>query len=207
MFSGPFAFSIIKRALDKKLISIDFVNIRDFALDAYKTVDDSPYGGGRGMILKVDVLDAAINSTKKKNPGLKTITILLDPQAVQFTQSTGLSLIKLEHIILICGHYEGVDDRVSTLVDKKISIGKYVLTGGELPAMVIVDTVTRLLPGVLPENALSEESFKDNMGEYPQFTRPRDYKGMSVPVELLSGDHKKIALWRRNRQKKLLISK
>ncbi|MBI3577588.1 tRNA (guanosine(37)-N1)-methyltransferase TrmD [Candidatus Gottesmanbacteria bacterium] len=192
MFIGPFDSSIVKRAKEKGLVTIDFVNIRDFATDTYKSVDDHPYGGGGGMVLRVDIVDAALKKLKGKK-------VLLDPRGERYSQKKAREYSKLDHLILICGHYEGVDERVKSLVDESISIGDYVLTGGEIPAMVIIDSVTRLIPGVLKkEEATRSESFtQTGVLEYPQYTRPEVYKGMNVPDILLSGDHKKIAEWRK----------
>src|SRR3989344_4768223 len=152
MFKGPFSESIIKRAIQKKLVTIEYVNIRDFALDKYKTVDDHPYGGGAGMILRVDVVDVAMSNVKCQMSNVKTKTILLDPRGKTYSQKKAMQLSKLDHIVLLCGHYEGVDERIRSLVDEEISIGDYILTGGEIPAMVIVDTIVRLLPGVLKKS-------------------------------------------------------
>lgn len=203
MFTGPFDYSIVKRAKEKGLVSIDLVNIRDFATDAYKTVDDHPYGGGQGMIMRVDVLDRALSSIKTK--GKK---ILLDPSGTRYTQAKAQELSTLNHLILVCGHYEGVDERVRTLVDESVSIGDYVATGGELPAMVVTDSIVRLLPGALQnESSSEEESFSHSFLEYPQYTRPDVYKRMKVPDILTMGDHQKIESWRqkqaRIRTKKL----
>lgn len=194
MFHGPFNESIIKRASDKHLITINLINIRAFATDSYKSVDDHPYGGGHGMIMRVDIIDKALQSIK--NP---THIILLDPRGKTYTQKKTQELSRIGHLVLICGHYEGIDERVRTLVDEEISIGNYVLTGGEIPAMVLIDSTVRLIPGVLPKDtAAREESFslKPDYLEYPQYTRPATYKNMSVPDTLLSGNHKKIASWK-----------
>lgn len=198
MFQGPFDSSIISRAGKKGLVTIDLVNIRDFATDAYKTVDDHPYGGGTGMILRVDIIDRAIENAKCKMLNAKCKTILLDPRGTAYTEKKARELSKLDHLILICGHYEGVDERVNSLVDERISIGPFVLTGGELPAMVIADSVARLIPGVIAKSdATLNESFSETMiYEHPQYTKPRIYKKASVPEILLSGDHKKIQTWR-----------
>lgn len=197
MFSGPLDYSIVKRAKEKGIMTINFVNIRDFSTDTYKSVDDHPYGGGVGMILRVDVIDRALRALRGKK-------VLLDPRGDTFTQKKAREYAKLDHLILICGHYEGVDERIKTLVDESISIGDYVLTGGELPAMVITDSVVRLLPGVLKEGVTQSESFSPSLIthhsslplEYPQYTRPEEYQGMRVPDVLLSGNHKKIEEWR-----------
>lgn len=198
MFKGPFEHSIIKRAQNKQLVEIQLVNIRQFAIDRYGTVDDQPYGGGQGMILRVDVLDKALNTTKATGSQTeKTRIILLDPKGTRYTQKKAQFLSKFDHLILVCGHYEGVDERVSSLVDESISIGEYILTGGEIPAMVIADSVIRLLPGVLRNSESStDESFTDNLLEYPQYTRPPEYQDMTVPEVLLSGNHQQIDAWR-----------
>lgn len=192
MFCGPFDMSIVKRAAEKKLITIEYINIRDFAADKYKTVDGHPYGGGTGMILRVDVVDRALKSIKRGH------TILLDAGGTPYTQKKARELATIDHIILICGHYEGVDERIRSLVDEEISIGDYVLTGGEIPAMVLVDSVTRLVPGVLAKpEATIHESFTEALLEYPQYTEPQIFNGLPVPPVLLSGNHKTIAAWRK----------
>lgn len=197
-FTGPFDTSIIKRAQRKGLANINIFNIRDVATDAYKTVDDHPYGGGHGMIVKVDIIDRALSLVRSKNPKHTYHTVLLDPAGEPYTQSCAFELSKKEHLILICGHYEGVDERVRSLVDQEISIGDYVLTGGELPAMVLIDSITRLIPGVLlhPESTQNESFGAQSMLEYPQYTRPQEYKNMKVPDVLLSGNHQKIEAWK-----------
>jgi len=206
MFEGPFAESIIKRAQQKQEVVIHLYNLRDWAVDKHKTVDDRSYGGGAGMVMRVDVIDRALSAIKAQTNG-PTKTILLSASGRLFDQNLAHQFSRYSHLILICGHYEGVDARVSRLVDEEISIGNYVLTGGELPAMVLTDAVVRLLPGVLhDEESLKEESFSflasslpqscRNLLEYPQYTRPKTYKGMPVPKILLSGDHRKIAQWR-----------
>ena len=196
MFAGPFDLSILKRAQAEKLVQINFFNVRDFATDHYKSVDGHPYGGGAGMILRVDVVDAAITHIRRMYTSKSTITILLDPQGKTYTQSKAQQLTAIEHLILVCGHYEGIDERIRTLVDEEISIGDYILTGGEIPAMVLVDTIVRLLPGVLhKESATKNESFSDNLLEYPQYTKPHVYNSLPVPPVLMGGNHKKIAEW------------
>jgi len=200
MFSGPLDHSIVKRAREKGHLTIRLVNIREFTSDAYKSVDDHPYGGGVGMIMRVDVIDRALERVKAngKRGKEKVRVILLDPQGEPYTQAKAQAFSQLDHLILICGHYEGVDERVRRLVDEEISIGDYVLTGGEIPALVIVDSIARLLPGVLTkEEATIQESFSTSSLEYPQYTRPPTYKGMDVPSILLSGNHAAIAKWRR----------
>lgn len=198
MFQGPLDYSIVKRAKEKGLVTINLVNIRDFASDSYKTVDDHPYGGGTGMIMKVDVIDRALQQTINNKQKTTTKIILLDPRGTPYTQTKARELSKLDKLILVCGHYEGVDERVGSLIDERISIGSYILTGGELGAMIIADSVIRLIPGVLSKSdAIKNESFSETMKlEHPQYTKPRTYKKHSVPSVLLSGDHKKIHRWR-----------
>lgn len=206
MFEGPFEHSIIKRAKQKHLVAINLVNIRAYATDAYRTVDGRPYGGGAGMILRVDVVDAALKDTLSRFGKTKATTtiVLLDPQGTPFTQKKAVQLSHAEHLILICGHYEGVDARIRGLVDEQISIGDFVLTGGEIPAIAIVDSVVRLLPGVLmKKEATVHESFSKPLLEYPQYTKPQVYKGKQVPTVLLSGNHAAIDAWREDEQKKL----
>jgi len=196
MFKGPFDESIIKRAQEKGLVEINIHDLRNWGEGKRKTVDDRPYGGGVGMILRVDIIDAALKELKGKD----TRVILLDATGKTFDQKMARDLSKQKHIILIAGHYEGVDHRVHEhLVDEVISIGNYVLTGGEIPAMVMTDAVTRLVPGVLEKPQATEiESFsEENIVEYPQYTRPESYKGHKVPEILLSGNHKEIEKWRK----------
>ncbi|MBI4078683.1 MAG: tRNA (guanosine(37)-N1)-methyltransferase TrmD [Candidatus Levybacteria bacterium] len=196
MFIGPFGHSILKRAKEKNAVTINIVNIRDFGIGKHKTVDDKPYGGGAGMVLRVDVIDKAVQSVRC-NKECQEQVILLDPQGKPFIQTTARKFSKKEHLILVCGHYEGVDERVRGLVDLEISIGDYILTGGELAAMVVTDAIVRLLPGVLGKKESEKiESFEKKLLEYPQYTRPQAYKNISVPKELLLGNHKAIASWR-----------
>lgn len=198
MFSGPFDESIIKRAQEKGLVEIKVHDLRDYGEGERKTVDDRPYGGGVGMILRVDIVNKAISDLKKTGKGTKVV--LLDATGNKFTQAVAKDYSKDEHLILIAGHYEGFDHRVQEhLVDEVISIGDYVLTGGEIPAMVIADAVVRLIPGVLEkEEATQLESFTDpNLLEFPQYTRPEEFKGWKVPEVLLSGNHKEIEKWRK----------
>ena len=196
MFKGPFDVSIIKRAIQKNAVSISYVQIRDFATDKHKSVDDHPYGGGAGMILRVDVVARAIAHAKSLHPECKNTVILMDPLGVPFVQSVAKRLATHEHMILVCGHYEGIDERIRTLVDETISLGDFILTCGELPAMVITDAVVRLIPGVLKkEGVTTNESFEDNLLEYPQYTKPDIFEAMQVPAVLKSGDHKKIREW------------
>lgn len=200
MFAGPFAESIVARAQKKGFVEIKIHNLRDWATDKRGTVDDRPFGGGVGMIMAVDIVDRALTDLKLKIGNCKLKIILLTPQGQTFNQKLAGQLSKLDHLILICGHYEGFDERIRQLVDAEISIGDYVLTGGEIPAMVIVDAVARLIPGVLEKpEATKNESFSDSLLEYPQYTRPAEFKGSKVPEILLSGDHQKIAAWRQQK--------
>lgn len=198
MFQGPFEESIVKRAQEKGLVEIKIYNLRDWAKDKHKSADDRPYGGVVGMVMMVEPIDRALRALKPEVKSQKSKVILLDPGGTPFTQSKAQKLSGLDHLILIAGHYEGVDQRIKEhLVDEEISIGDYILTGGELPAMVVVDTVVRLIPGVLEKpEATQFESFSESLLEYPQYTRPEDFKGWRVPKILLSGDHKKIEEWR-----------
>jgi tRNA (guanine37-N1)-methyltransferase len=201
MFQGPFSESIVKRAQEKDLVNIRISDIRAYALDRHKTVDDYPFGGGAGMLMKPEPIFDAVDDVRRRAEGSssKPFIIMLCPQGEVFSQPMAQELAQKEHLILICGHYEGMDERVREhLVDAEISIGDYILTGGELPAMVIVDAVTRLIPGVLGSASSAQtESFTDNLLDYPQYTRPREYRGHAVPDVLLSGDHERIRIWRR----------
>ncbi len=208
MFAGPFDYSIVKRAKEKNLIELRFVNIRDFGIGQHKMVDDKPFGGGTGMVLKVDVIDAAIQNVRDPNLNKEEEQcVLLDARGETYTQTNAKQFSNLKHLILLCGHYEGVDERIRTLVDTTISIGDIILTGGEIPAMLIIDSVTRLVSGVLKEDATTYESFSSRSGkvllEYPQYTQPREYKGMSVPEVLIGGNHKKIEEWKKEQAEKI----
>ena len=196
MFASPFSTSILKRAIERKLVSINIHNIRDYTHDKHHTVDDYPYGGGAGMVLKPEPIFEAVESIKPESGEVPII--LLTPQGRLFCQQIALELSKYSRLILICGRYEGVDERVhSYLVTDEISIGDYVLSGGELAAMVVVEAVVRLLPGVLgSEASLLDDSHVAGLLEYPQYTRPAVYKGWSVPEVLLSGNHAQISKWR-----------
>ena len=185
--------SIIGKAKEKKLIEINLINIRDFSKDKHKKVDDTPYGGGAGMVLMPDVVYDAYKSIKSENAKV----IYMSPQGKVLNQKKVEQLSKENHLIILCGHYEGIDQRVlDKIVDEEISIGDYVLTGGELPSMVITDAITRLIPGVIKSSSSKEDSFTENLLDYPTYTKPASYKGMDVPPILLSGDHAKIAEWR-----------
>ncbi len=203
MFKDFINESIIKRARDEKKVTIDINNIRDYTNDKHKHVDDTPYGGGAGMVIKCEPIFNAVDKLKKEN----TKVIMMTPQGVPFTQRLAYKLSKEEHLILICGHYEGFDERINSLVDMEISIGDYVLTGGELPAMVVTDSVTRLIPGVIEEESHLNDSFNNNLLDYPNYTKPREFNGMKVPDILLSGDHKKIDEWRKDEAIKKTIEK
>lgn len=195
-------YSIVKRAISHKQVIVNQVNLRDFSIDQYKSVDDHPYGGGTGMILRVDVIDRALQHVHQQFPSDQPYTILLDARGNRFNQAKARQLISHSHIALLCGHYEGVDERVRSLVQETISIGDFILTGGELPAAVIIDACTRLLPGVLKHaSATLEESFENQLLEYPQYTKPSEYKGQSVPDILLSGNHAQIAKWRKEQSR------
>lgn len=195
-FTALKTHSIVGRAIKNGKIEVFVHNLRDQAKDNYGSVDDHPYGGGPGMVLKVDIVQPAIKEARKQNP--KAPVILLTPQGQVFAQKTAVSLSKESGIILICGHYEGYDERIRDYVDQEISIGDYVLTGGEIPAMVIVDSVVRLLPGVLGDDASShDESHSEGLLEYPQYTRPLEYEGKKVPEILMQGNHKEIDKWRK----------
>jgi len=199
MFESPFDASIIKRATSRDLINIKVHDLRKWGTEERRNVDDRPYGGGVGMILRIDVLDNALTDIKKEIGDEKVRTILLDATGTKYTQAKAQELSKEEHLILVAGHYEGVDHRVHEhLVDEVISIGDYVLTGGEIPAMVMVDSIIRLVPGVLgkDESSSIESHMEPGYLEYPQYTRPEDYKGWKVPKVLLSGNHAEIDKWR-----------
>ena len=186
--------SIIGKAKEKKLIEINLINIRDFSKDKHKKVDDTPYGGGAGMVMMPDVVYDAYSSIKdRQNAKL----IYLSPQGKTLNQEKVKELSKENHLILLCGHYEGIDQRVlDEIVDEEISIGDYVLTGGELPAMVLIDSVSRYIEGVINEESIEEESFSTNLLEYPQYTRPEEFRGRKVPDVLISGHHENIKKWR-----------
>ncbi|OPX83917.1 tRNA (guanosine(37)-N1)-methyltransferase TrmD [Pelotomaculum sp. PtaB.Bin117] len=199
MFAGPFSSSILKRAQERGLIKINLVDIRDYSTNKHRTVDDTPYGGGAGMVICPGPLFGAVEHITALRGCKPRRVVLMCPQGRPLGHELAAELAGEEHLVLICGHYEGVDERVrERLVTDEVSIGDYVLTGGELPAMVVVDVIARLVPGVLGEAASAEEeSFSDGLLEYPHYTRPREYRGMVVPDVLLSGHHERIRLWRR----------
>jgi len=195
MFDGVLNHSILKRAQDKNIIEVNTVNFRDYAENKHNQVDDYPYGGGQGMVLKPEPVFNAMKDLKHTD---KTRVILMCPQGRPFSQAIAEELSEAEHIVFICGHYEGYDERIrENLVTDEISMGDYVLTGGELPAMTMTDAIVRLIPGVLGnEQSHQDDSFSDGLLEFPQYTRPREYKGMTVPDVLLSGNHANIEKWR-----------
>ncbi|TET55126.1 MAG: tRNA (guanosine(37)-N1)-methyltransferase TrmD [Actinobacteria bacterium] len=193
MFKAVANESIIKIAREKKFLDLEIHNLRDFTTDKHRSIDDTPYGGGPGMLLKAEPFFLAVEELASK----KSFVVLLTPQGELLNQKKVQNLSKKEHFIMLCGHYEGVDERVRSLADAEISIGDYVLTGGELPAMVLLDSITRKQNGVLgSQESLLEESFEKSLLEYPQYTKPAEFRGMKVPDVLLSGNHQKIASWR-----------
>ena len=203
MFNGFLTESIIKRAIEKEKAKINIINFRDYTTDPHGKVDDTPFGGGAGMVLQVEPIYNALENIKTKDSHI----ILLTPSGKTFNQQKAKILTKHNHIILICGHYEGFDDRIKQLVDEEISIGDFILTGGELPAMMISDAIIRLLDGVINKESLESESFNEELLDYPVYTKPRDFKGMKVPEVLLSGDHKKIEEYRKQEQIRLTKEK
>ena len=197
MFMGPLTESILKRARQAGLIDIQLHNIRDYAHDRHRTADDAPYGGGAGMVMKAVPLAGAIRAVAGEDE-CRPPVILMTPDGERFTQSIAYELATYEQIVLVCGHYEGIDERVrEQLITRELSIGDYVMTGGELAAMVIIDAVARLVPGVLDSESLVEESHSDGLLEYPHYTRPAVWEGMAIPDILLSGHHGNVAAWRR----------
>ena len=199
MFAGPMTESIMARAQRRGLVTVRLVDLRDFATDERGTVDDRPFGGGAGMVLKPEPLFTAVESVRTP----PVWVVLMTPQGAPFRQRTAERLSRLPHLIVVCGHYEGVDERFrQAAVDEEISLGDFVLTNGSLPAMVLADAVIRLLPGALgcPDSAVSESFGTEGLLEYPQYTRPEDFRGLRVPEVLLSGDHARIAAWRHEQQ-------
>ncbi|MDX9873082.1 MAG: tRNA (guanosine(37)-N1)-methyltransferase TrmD [Clostridia bacterium] len=194
MFAGPLDTSILKKAREKGLINVRLINYRDYSLDKHKNVDDAPFGGGAGMVLKPEPIYRAVEENYSQDGKI----LLMSPQGKVFDQQLAVELAQEKSLAIICGHYEGFDERIRKLADEEISIGDYVLTGGELPAMTVIDAVGRLLPGVLgEEESARDDSFYHGLLEYPQYTRPRDFRGMTVPETLISGNHKEINRWRR----------
>lgn len=208
MFDAVLGESIIKLAQGKSVVDINIIDLRLFSKDRHRKVDDKPFGGGPGMVMSVEPFFEAINYIRRKTKDLRlrTKVILLTPRGATFSHALAEKFSHYEHIVLLCGHYEGIDERVRELADEEISIGDFVLTGGELPAMAVIDAVVRLLPGALGnEDSRQDESFSEGTLEYPHYTRPAEYKGKKVPEVLLSGDHVKIKKWRR--KESLMVTK
>ena len=200
MFTGVFGASIIGRAVERSILDIAYTNFRDYSTDKHRHVDDTPCGGGAGMVLKPEPIYAAVRDVWAKTAAFaeRRCTIIFDPAGKAFTQQTAKELASYDHLVLICGHYEGFDQRVYDLADRLISVGDFVLTGGEIPAMLTVDATARMLPGVLGDDTSAPtDSFFDALLGYPQYTRPREFEGKTVPDVLLSGNHAAIARWRR----------
>ena len=198
MFAGILGASILKRAIEKEILTVNLTNFRKFATDKHYQADDTPFGGGSGMVLKPEPLFRAVAKVTENLTSAKRRILLLEPSGEVFSQAKAKKLAEYEELVLICGHYEGFDARVATLADESVSIGDYVLTGGELPAMVVLDAVARMLPGVLgsADSAVTDSFYEGILG-YPQYTKPRSYAGLDVPEVLISGDHAKIRRWRR----------
>lgn len=196
MFDGFLNNSIIKRAIESNKVEIKIHNFRDYSKDKNKKVDDYPIGGGEGMVLMPQPIFDCVEAIRKED----SYVILMSPQGSKFSEKKAFELVEKKHLILICGHYEGFDERIRTLADEEISIGDYILTGGELPSMVITDSVVRLIDGVIKKDSYSNESFNDNLLDYPVYTKPIDFRGMKVPDVLLSGHHAKINEYRKNEQ-------
>lgn len=197
MFEGVFSESIIKRAINDEKVEINIHNFRDYTNDPHGKVDDTPYGGGAGMVLAAQPIFDCVESLRNDD----SYVILLTPSGIPYKQSKAYELSNKKHLIIICGHYEGFDERIKSIVDYELSIGDYVLTGGEIPAMVLVDSIVRLIPGVINEQSHIEDSFNnDYLLDYPTYTKPREFRGMEVPEVLLSGDHAKINEWRHKQQ-------
>ena len=196
MFEGFLNESIIKRAINKKLIEINIINFREFSKLNNNQVDDTPFGGGPGMVLMLEPIVDCLESIKT----LDSKIILMSPQGKTYNQKKAYELKNEKHLIIICGHYEGFDERISNFIDEEISIGDYILTGGEIPAMAISDSIIRLIDGVIKKESFLEESFKDNLLDYPVYTKPRNFRDLKVPDVLLSGNHQKIEEWRKKAQ-------
>ena len=205
MFDGFKTESIIKRAIEKEKVEINIIDIRDYTLDKHKKCDDAPFGGGAGMVMMPQPIASAVEAVDKDHTARR---IFLSPRGRVFNQNVVKEYAELEHILLLCGHYEGVDQRVLDLYfDEELSIGDYVLTGGEIPAMAVTDAVSRYVDGVIKKESLSEESFSDGLLEYPQYTRPQDFMGVKVPEVLTNGNHAEIAKWRKNKSVELTASR
>lgn len=197
MFKPVIGMSMLQKAQDQKLVEFNLVNLRDYGLGPRKTVDDTPYGGGAGMVLKPEPIFAAVRDIKKNDSSVKVL--MMTPRGKQYNQLDAKKLSQTESIIILCGHYEGFDERISSIVDQEISMGDFVLTGGEIPAMAVIDSVVRLIPGVLGDDQSNkDESFSAGLLEYPQYTRPDDFEGQKVPEVLKNGNHAEIAKWRKD---------
>ncbi len=196
MFTGFLNESIIKRAIERNQVEFEIINIRDFSKLNNKQVDDTPYGGGAGMVMMVEPVVDAINSVKTKD----SLVILMSPAGKSYNQSLAVDLSHQKHLIIVCGHYEGIDERILSYIDMEVSIGDYILTGGELPSMVISDSIVRLLDGVITKESYENESFNNNLLDYPVYTKPYEYDGQTVPEVLISGNHAKINEWRKEMQ-------
>lgn len=196
MFDGFLKESIIKRAIDKKKVEVEIINFRDYSTSNNNQVDDTPYGGGAGMVLMCQPIFDCIEKIKTDD----SLVVMLTPDGVKYNQGMAKEFSKIKHLILLCGHYEGFDERIKTIVDMQVSIGDFVLTGGELPAMVIGDSVIRLIEGVINKDSLISESFEDDLFDYPVYTKPQNFRGLLVPDVLISGNHAKIEEWRRNKR-------
>lgn len=195
--------SILKRAQEKKLVKFEIVNFREFSTNKHKTVDDTPYGGGSGMVLSVEPIYYALESLEKPNH-----KILLSPQGTKFDQNKAKQLLEEQHLTFVCGHYEGFDERVLEFVDEEISLGDFVMTGGEIAALAMIDSIVRLIPGVIgSQESFEKDSFYDGQLDYPQYTKPREFRGLEVPDVLLSGDHAKIEKWRQEMSKKKTLER
>ena len=196
MYDGFLNESIIKRAREKGIVDINIYNFRRYSRDPHRKVDDTPFGGGAGMVLSCEPIFLAIDALKKED----SIVIMLTPDGVTYNQKMAVDLSKKKHLILLCGHYEGFDERIKSICDMFISVGDYILTGGELPSMVIIDSITRLIDGAITKESLDMESFDNNLLDYPTYTKPRVFRGMEVPDVLFSGNHEEINKWRKNEQ-------
>lgn len=195
LFESFSSSHVIRRAEELRLLKVNLIDIRDYAGGSFRHIDDSPYGGGNGMILRVAPVVAALEEAEKR-VDVEAVRIALTPRGEKYTQEMAWRLSEERHLILVCGHYEGMDERIYAYVDREISVGDYILTGGELPAQVMMDSIARLLPGVLKEGSAREESFEDGLMEYPQYTKPQEFQGKRVPDVLLSGNHEEIRAWR-----------
>lgn len=194
MFDGFKNESIIKRAIEKGKVQIEIINFRDYSTMNNNQVDDTPYGGGAGMVLMCQPIFDCIESIKTDN----SVVVMMTPEGNRYNQSMAKEFLNIKHLILLCGHYEGFDERIKNIVDLEVSMGDFILTGGEIPAMAITDSVVRLIDGVINKDSLVSESFEDDLYDYPVYTKPSNFRGLEVPEVLLSGDHKKIAEWREN---------